>query len=58
MVFNSDHPNPTRIGGRKKARVFAISKPDKGIFYLTITYDVDEELETNYKALTRMLKFN
>lgn len=58
MVFNADHPDPRRIQGHKKARVIAISKPSKGIFYLTIAYDSDDEFEKHSKALMQMLSFS
>lgn len=57
MVLDADEPKSARIEGHRRARVFAVSKPSKGIFYLTVMYDSSEEMENNSKALTRMLKF-
>jgi hypothetical protein len=57
IVLKADHPNQSRIGGHKKASVIAISKPSKGLFYITITYDSDSEFERAYEAVRHMLKF-
>jgi hypothetical protein len=57
IVLKSDHPNRHRIGGHKKASVIAISKPSRGLFYLTIAYDSDDEFERGYQAVRHMLKF-
>lgn len=58
LVLEADDPSPARIEGHKRARVFAISKPSKGLFYATFMYDSDEEFEDNRKAVAHMLKFD
>jgi hypothetical protein len=57
IVLKVHNPNQSRIGGHKKARVIAISKPSSGIFYVTIVYDSDGEFESGYQAVRHMLKF-
>lgn len=58
IIFEADTPKAERIDGHRKARVIAISKPNKGLFYTTVIYNSDDEFEQNSRVLTRMLKFN
>jgi hypothetical protein len=57
MVFMAKKPNPKRIEGHKKAALIAISKPSKGLFYITIAYDSDEDFENNFESIMYSLKF-
>jgi hypothetical protein len=57
MVFMAKKPNPKRIGGHKKAALVAISKPSKGLFYITIAYDSDEDFNNNFETVMYSLKF-
>jgi hypothetical protein len=57
IVFMAKKPNPKRIGGHKKASLIAISKPSKGLFYITIAYDSDEDFNNNFETIMYSLKF-
>lgn len=57
MVLGADHPNQSRIRGHKKVSVIAVSKPSRGIFYATVAYESDYELEKGFQAVRQMLRF-
>ncbi len=48
-VLKADNPSQSHIGGHKKASVIAISKPSRGLFYITISYDSDGDLREAIK---------
>ncbi len=58
MVLMANKPNPKRIGGHKKAAIIAISKPSKGLFYITIAYDSDKDFKKNFEPIMYSLKFS
>ncbi len=57
MMFMAKNPDPKRIGGHKKMSLVAISKPSKGLFYITIAYDSDQDFQNYFEPLMYSLKF-
>ena len=57
MIFMAKKPDQNRLGGHKKMSVVAISKPNKGFFYITIAYDSDEDFKNNFEPIIYSLKF-
>lgn len=56
-VFKAEKPVTNRIEGHKKAVMVAVSKPNKGMFYIMIAYDLDDELDKNLESIMYSLKF-
>ena len=58
MVLMAGKPDPKRIGGHKKAAIVAISRPAKGLFYITMAYDSDEYFKEHFEPIMYSLKFS
>lgn len=58
MLLRISQPDPSKIGGHKRAMLFAISKSSQGIFYITVLFDSEQAFQKYFEPLMYSLKFN